>query len=81
MTCKFASFGRKFAEHHTTGIPVEDLWESLCRICKLVLDEFVPSKMTKGTSKKPWINRKVRQLWRKKQKQYHIAKQSNSESQ
>jgi len=62
---KFASLGKEFTEHHTTDMPVEDLWESLCSILKLVLDEFVPSKMTKGTSKKPWINRKVRQLWRR----------------
>jgi len=55
---KFTSLGRKFTKHHTTDMPVEDLWESLCGILKLVLDEFVLSKMTKGTSKKPWINRK-----------------------
>jgi len=32
MRFKFASLGKEFTKHHTTDMPVEDLWESLCSI-------------------------------------------------
>ena len=46
-----------------------------------ILDEFVPSKIIIGVSKKPWINRTIKQLRWRKQRQYNLAKQTNCERQ
>ena len=72
---KFTNLSQEFINHHTIDTPIEDLWNSLCHILKSVLNECVPSKIITGTPKKPWINRKVKQLHRRKQKQYNLAKQ------
>jgi len=80
MRAKFTNLSRDFIDHFSINTPIEDMWDCLCNLLKTVLDEFVPFKMTTGTPKKPWINRKIRQLRRRKQKQYNLAKRTNSES-
>ena len=80
MKHKFANLSEEFTNRYTVDTPVEDLWNSLCDILRSVLDEFVPSKLLSGSSKKPWINRIVKQLRRRKQKQYNLARLTNSES-
>ena len=80
MKHKFISLSEEFMHQHTIDTPVKDLWNSLCEILTSVLNEFVPSKLISGVPKKPWINRAVKQLRRRKQKQYNLARQTNSES-
>ena len=80
MRSKFTFLSRDFFNHHTIDTPIEDMWDSLCNFLRSILDEFVPSKMITGTPKKPWINRKVKQLRQRKQNQYNLAKLTNSES-
>ena len=77
---KFTNLSQEFINHHTIDTPIEDLWNSICHIPKSVLNECVPSKIITGTPKKPWKNRKVKQLRRRKQKQYNLAKQTNLDS-
>ena len=80
MKHKFISLSEEFMHQHTIDTPVKDLWNSLCEILTSVLNEFVPSKLISGVPKKPWINRAVKQLRQRKQKQYNLARQTNSES-
>ena len=72
------SLSEESFNHYTIDTPVEDLWHSLCNLLKSVL---FPSKMITGAPKKPWINRRIKQLRRRKQRQYNLAKQTNSERQ
>ena len=81
MRAKFTNLSRDFFDHFTIDTPIEDTWDSLCNLLKTVLNEFVPSKITTGKPKKPWINRKIKQLRRRKQNQYNLAKRTNSENQ
>ena len=78
---KFSDISQEFFNQHTVDTPIEDLWHSLCSLLKFVLDEFVPSKIITGVSKKPWINRTIKQLRQRKQRQYNLAKQTNCERQ
>ena len=80
MRAKFTNLSRDFFDHFTIDTPIEDTWDSLCNLLKTVLNEFVPSKITTGKPKKPWINRKIKQLRRRKQNQYNLAKRTNSEN-
>ena len=70
MRSKFADISQEFFNQHTVDTPIEDLWNSLCSLLKSVLDEFVPSKIITGVLKKPWINRMIKQLLRRKHRQY-----------
>ena len=81
MRSKFANVSQEFFNQHAVDTPIEDLWNSLCSLLKSVLDEFVPSKIITGVSKKPWINRTIKQLRRRKQRQYNLAKKTNCERQ
>jgi len=75
---KFSTLISSFIEESSIDTPVEDLWTSLCTNLKLVLDEMVPSKMVSGACNKPWINRTIKQIRRRKQKCYNLAKRTKS---
>ena len=75
---KFSTLSNSFIENYSVDTPVENLWISLRDNLKLILDEFVPSKMVSGICKKPWINKSIKQLRRRKQKYYNLAKRSKS---
>ena len=75
---EFSTLSNSFIENYSVDTPVENLWISLHDNLKLILDEFVPSKMVSGICKKPWINRSIKQLRRRKQKCYNLAKRSKS---
>ena len=75
---EFSTLSNSFIENYSVDTPVENLWISLRDNLKLILDEFVPSKMVSGICKKPWINRSIKQLRRRKQKCYNLAKRSKS---
>ena len=53
MKHKFINVSEEFVHQHIIDTPVKDLWNSLCEILASVLNEFVPSKLISGTSKKP----------------------------
>jgi len=45
---------------------VEQLWSKFKASITLVVDKYIPHKLTKKRSGLPWINRKIRKLIRKK---------------
>ena len=75
---KFSILSSDYIENFSTDTPVEELWNSLCNNLKLVLDELVPSKIVSGNRNKPWINRAIKQLRRRKQTCYNLAKRTRS---
>ena len=66
--CKFA---KEFCDQFTVESCVESLWNCLQDNLLLLLDKFVPSTLKRTNNRQPWINRRIKQLRRRKQASYN----------
>ena len=60
------------------GSSIENMWLSFKTNCHKIIDN-VPSKLTSTRFNQPWINTRIKQLAKKKQRQYNRANQPGKE--
>ena len=59
----------------------QELWVKFCSTVSDLMNKYIPSKMLKGNKvKKPWINRTVRSLIRRRNKLFRKMKKTKKES-
>jgi hypothetical protein len=75
---KVQSSSEEIVTNHTIDSPVEDLWQEIRSSIEEITNECIPSKTTTTRYSQPWINTKIKQRKRKKQKWYNRAKKTNS---
>ena len=71
-------FTSNFQQDYSIDSTIEQMWYSFCN--QLDLMEMVPTKPKCLNSHKPWINRKLMQLRRQKQRSYNRARSTNQHS-
>jgi len=74
MKHNMLEFSSKFLQDHSIETPVESLVHD--QLLSL-LNTFVPSKIEHNNSHKPWINRNIKRLRRRKQNAYNKARSTN----
>ena len=74
MREKLFDYGNDFVNANNVETSVEQLWCSFRDHLLTTIDEFVPSKIVRNNRKQPWITRSIKQLSRRKQKSYNMAK-------
>ena len=70
-------FSSKLTQDYSIETPVEVLWSLFHNKLLSLLNTFVPSKIKHTSNRKLWINHKIKQLRRHKQKAYNKARQTN----
>ena len=70
-------FSSKLTQDYSIETPVEVLWSLFHNKLLSLLNTFVPSKIKHTSNRKLWINHKIKQLRRRKQKAYNKARQTN----
>jgi len=80
MKRELCDFANNFITDYSIETPTEQLWCVFHDKLLLVLDSCVPSKTSTNNTKHPWINRKIIQLSRRKQRKYNLAKKTQSPS-
>ena len=78
MREKLFDYGNDFINANNVETPVEQLWCSFRDHLLITIDEFVPSKIVRNNCKQTWITRSIKQLSRRKQKSYNMAKAAKS---
>ena len=48
------------------GATVQDLWNSFKKELFASLDKYIPSKLIRSNTSLPWINHKIRKMFKKK---------------
>ena len=56
------------------------MWHSFKNICHNMIENHVPTRSSSTRFNQPWINRKVKSLSRKKQRQWNTARKSGKKS-
>ena len=56
-----------------TGSSVQNLWDTFKTQLFEYLDKNIPSKLIRSKSHLPWINHKIRKMFKKKTRLYHQA--------
>ena len=77
MSNILCDFGSDFVNVNTIDTSIEKLWCDLRNKLLEVMDSCVPSKTKYSNFHQPWINRKLKQLRRKKQRSYNLARSTN----
>jgi hypothetical protein len=62
---------------HHTGPSVQNIWDIYKTELFEYLDKHIPSKLIRSTSHLPWINHKIRKMFKTKARLYHQAKKTN----
>jgi len=70
-------FNLSFLNSFSTSSDVNLLWETVRDMCYRCL-QMIPSKLSTGRYRKPWITTTTRRLVRKKQRLYNHARQTGS---
>jgi hypothetical protein len=52
------------------GAPVQDLWNTFKKELFASLDKYIPSKLIRSNTSLPWINHKIRKMFKKKARLY-----------
>ena len=77
MKKSMVEFSSKLTQDYSIETPVEVLWSLFHNKLLSLLNTFVPSKIKHTSNRKLWINHKIKQLRRHKQKAYNKARQTN----
>ena len=77
MSNALLDFGSNFVSINTIDTPIESLWRDLQNKLLEVMDVYVPSKTKRNNFQQPWINHNLKQLRRKKQQSYNLARATN----
>ena len=79
MSIKMIDFTYNFQQDYSIDSTIEQMW---CSFCNQLLDlvEMVTTKPKCLNNRKPWINRKLMQLRRQKQRSYNRARSTNQHS-
>jgi hypothetical protein len=59
------------------GDTVQDLWSSCKKELFASSDKYIPSKLIRSNTSLPWINHKIRKMFKKKARLYIVYKQTN----
>ena len=62
-------------DYYSPSTPINSLWEEFKNLCHKCLST-IPTKQITSSAKKPWINRHIRSLSRRKHRLYKRARQS-----
>ena len=60
-----------------TGSSVQNIWDIFKTELFEYLNKHIPSKLIRSKSHLPWINHKIRKMFKKKIRLYHQAKKTN----
>ena len=71
-----SEFKDKFLSDYSTK-SVNENYNSLCAHINSILDEHVPSKMSKPRQSSPWFNSSLKRMCRKKQRLFNAAKRTH----
>jgi len=80
------SIKHKLSEYQTEFVAccnsrtVEENWRDLKKTLLKVMEQYIPSKLTKSSQNLPWWNRALQRLVRKKQRAYNKAKRAKQPS-
>ena len=77
MSNALLDFGSNFVSINTFDTPIESLWHDLRNKLLEVMDVYVPFKTKRNNFQQPWINHNLKQLRRKKQQSYNLARATN----
>ena len=78
MKQELKSFCQNFVSMRSPGESVEVLWCEFKDELLSTMDKFIPSKIVNRQNKPPWINNKVKNKLKQKQRAYNRARKSNS---
>jgi len=70
-------FNSSFLEKYSVSTPVNILWNDFKTMCLSCLDH-VPTRSNTNRCKQPWVSSHIRQLSRRKQRMYNLARSSQS---
>ena len=73
-------YSDEFTKEFDRNCSVEAMWHSFKNICHNMIENHVPTRSSSTRFNQPWINRKVKSLSRKKQRQWNTARKSGKES-
>ncbi|CAG2252899.1 unnamed protein product [Mytilus edulis] len=65
-------------EMYHTGATVQELWDKFKTDLYSNLDNHIPSKLIRSKTSLPWINHKIRKMFKKKTRLYQQAKKTNN---
>ncbi len=55
---------------------MESNWSSFLKGIQGIMQDHIPSRMTRGKFDLPWMTREAKHLYKRKQRAYNIAKKS-----
>ncbi|CAG2218191.1 unnamed protein product [Mytilus edulis] len=65
-------------EMYHSGATVQELWDKFKTDLYSNLDNHIPSKLIRSKTSLPWINHKIRKMFKKKTRLYQQAKKTNN---
>ena len=68
MQNEMKKFKTAFVEEHNENSDVNKMWKCIKEELKMIMDLFVPTKLTTRNFQQPWFNSETKKLIRKKKR-------------